>query len=49
MRDFVAGIVALALLLVAASLATTLTLFRRRRLSARSAARSWRNCRPQTS
>jgi hypothetical protein len=37
MRDYVAGIVALALLLVAASLATTLTLLRRRRLSAREA------------
>jgi hypothetical protein len=40
MRDFVAGIVALALLLVAASLATTLSLFRRRRLSARDAERA---------
>jgi len=40
MRDFVAGIVALALLLVAASLATTLTLLRRRRLSAREAERT---------
>jgi hypothetical protein len=40
MRDLVAGMVALGLLLVAASLATTLTLFRRRRLSAREAERA---------
>ena len=40
MRDLVAGIVALGLLLVAASLATTLTFFRRRRLSAREAERA---------
>jgi hypothetical protein len=40
MRDLVAGIVALGLLLVAASLATTLHFFRRRRLSAREAERA---------
>jgi hypothetical protein len=40
MRDLVAGIVAMGLLLVAASLATTLTFFRRRRLSARQAERA---------
>jgi hypothetical protein len=40
MRDLVAGMVALGLLLVAASLATTLTLLRRRRLSAREAERA---------
>src|SRR5262245_10546856 len=37
MRDLVAGITAVVLLLVAASLATTLRFFRRRRLSARDA------------
>ena len=37
MRDLVAGIIAVALLLIAASLATTLTFFRRRRLRAREA------------
>ena len=40
MRDLVAGIIALALLLIAASLATTLTFFRRRRLRAREAERT---------
>src|SRR6185295_12054874 len=37
MRDLVAGIIAVALLLLALSLATTLHFFRRRRLSAREA------------
>src|SRR5262245_8780308 len=37
MRDFVAGIIAVALLLIAASLATTLRYFRRRRQRARDA------------
>lgn len=37
MRDLVAGIIAVGLLLVAASLATTLQFFRRRRLQARDA------------
>ena len=40
MRDLVAGIIALALLLLAASLATTLTFFRRRRLRARESERT---------
>ena len=40
MRDLVAGVVALGLLLLAASLATTLTIFRRRRQSAREAERA---------
>ena len=40
MRDLVAGIIAVALLLVAASLATTLQFFRRRRLRARNAERT---------
>jgi hypothetical protein len=40
MRDLVAGIVALGLLVVAASLATTLHFFRRRRFSAREAERA---------
>jgi hypothetical protein len=40
MRDVVAGIVAVGLLLVAASLATKLTYFRRRRLSTREAERA---------
>jgi hypothetical protein len=40
MRDVVAGIVAIGLLLVAASLATTLHFFRRRRLSARESERA---------
>jgi len=39
MRDLVAGIIAVALLLFALSLATTLTFFRRRRLRAREAER----------
>jgi hypothetical protein len=40
MRDLVAGIIALALLVLAASLATTLTLFRHRRRRARESERS---------
>ena len=40
MRDLVAGIVAVGLLLVAASLATKLTYFRRRRMSTREAERA---------
>ena len=40
MRDIVAGIIAVVLLLLAASLATTLRLFRRRRLHAREGQRS---------
>jgi hypothetical protein len=39
MRDLVAGVIAVALLLIAASLATTLHFFRRRRLRARAAER----------
>jgi hypothetical protein len=40
MRDLVAGIIAVALLVIAASLATTLQFFRRRRLKARDAERA---------
>ena len=40
MRDLVAGLVAVALLVVAASLATTLTFFRKRRLRARDSERA---------
>jgi hypothetical protein len=40
MRDLVAGIIALGLILLALSLATTLTVFRRRRLHAREAERA---------
>jgi hypothetical protein len=40
MRDFVAGLVAIVLLLVAASLATTLQLYRRRRQRARDSERA---------
>ena len=40
MREFVAGLVAIALLLVAASLATTLQLYRRRRQRARDSERA---------
>jgi hypothetical protein len=40
MRDLIAGVVALVLLVVAASLATTLTAFRRRRLRARDSERA---------
>jgi hypothetical protein len=40
MRDLVAGIIAVALLLIAASLATTLQFFRRRRLRVREAERA---------
>ena len=40
MRDVVAGLIAVVLLLVAASLATTLRFFRRRRLGARESERS---------
>jgi hypothetical protein len=40
MRDLVAGIIAVALLLLAASLATTLRFFRRRRLRARESERA---------
>jgi hypothetical protein len=39
MRDLVAGVIAIALLLVAASLATTLRIFRKRRMRARAAER----------
>ena len=40
MRDVLAGVIALLLLVIAASLATTLTAFRRRRLRARDSERA---------